>query len=83
MTTASTVPLGRRLTAALDTGQHPATSQTLLAGQTCGDCAHLKIQHRADDAIRTKCALAVYRRGGPNLPAATPACALYTIRNTP
>jgi hypothetical protein len=78
-----TVPLGRRLAAIIETGYHPATGQPTIAGETCGDCAHLQNRPLAGGGVRTKCGLAVYRRYGPNLPPATPACALYILRTAP
>lgn len=75
-----TASLGRRLTAVIETGYHPATGQPVVAGQTCGDCAHLQNRPHADGGPRTKCGLAIHRRYGPNLPPTTPACALYTLQ---
>lgn len=77
------IPLGRRLAAVIETGYHPATGQPLLASEACGTCAHLQKRPQADGSDRTKCGLAIYRRYGPNLPSATPACALYLLRMTP
>ena len=82
-TAPTTVQLGRRLAAVIETGYHPATGQPTITGQTCGDCAHLQNRPHADGSNRTKCGLAVYRRYGPNLPPTTPACALYNLRTTP
>lgn len=74
MTTTNLVPLGRRLTAVLETGTHPATGAPL-AGRECGDCIHWAARPRPDG--RTKCELADHHRGGPNIPAHTPACVLH------
>lgn len=76
------VPLGRRLTAVIETGYHPATGQPLLASEACGNCDHLQNRPHADGSPRTKCGVAIYRRYGPNLPTTTPACALHTTRTT-
>jgi hypothetical protein len=73
--TATLVPLGRRLTAVLDTGTHPATGQPTIPDRTCGDCAHHNARPRPD--ARTKCELADAPRGGPNLPTHTPGCVLH------
>jgi hypothetical protein len=76
-TTAPTVPLGRRLTAVLDTGVHPATGAALLPGLNCGSCAY-HVQRATSAGERTSCALVgKSRRHGPNLPPHTPACQQY------
>lgn len=70
-------PLGRRLAAPIEDGYHPATFMVIVPGVTCGSCDWWFDRGRTDGSPRSKCALAAARRGGPNLPAATPACALY------
>lgn len=59
---------------ALDAGQHPATGRPLHAEATCGGCAHLLRRVAADGQPRTRCALAVSRRGGPDVRPTYPAC---------
>jgi hypothetical protein len=74
------VPLGRRITAVLDGGAHPATGEPISDSETCGSCTHWQLQVREDGSSsgHTKCTSPerTYRRGGPNLPPSTPACAL-------
>jgi hypothetical protein len=81
-TEAPTVPLARRIRAVLDTGVHPATRLPILPDPdaTCGACAHLTERPLADGTTRTRCQLAVSRRGGPDLLPRTPACDQHTPR---
>jgi hypothetical protein len=79
-TEAPTVPLARRIRAVLDTGVHPATRLPILPdpAASCGTCAHLTERIAADGSPRTRCGLAVSRRGGPDLLPRTPACGQHT-----
>jgi hypothetical protein len=75
------IRLGRRLTAVLDTGTHPATGALVLQSEACGTCAHHTERTFGDGTTRTKCAIAGACRGGPNLPPHTPACILWRPAN--
>jgi hypothetical protein len=59
---------------ALEAGQHPATKRPLSAGTTCGDCTHLAGRTTAAGTPRSRCALAVSRRGGPDVHPTYPGC---------
>jgi hypothetical protein len=59
---------------ALDAGQHPATARPLLAESTCGDCIHRTSRAASDGKPRSRCGLAVSRRGGPDVHPTYPGC---------
>lgn len=59
---------------ALDAGTHPATKRPLATETTCGGCAHLTARTTATGQPRTRCALAVSRRGGPDVHPTYPGC---------
>lgn len=59
---------------ALDNGQHPATRRPLAAETVCGNCIHLTQRTAGDGRPRTRCALAVSRRGGPDVHASYTGC---------
>lgn len=74
ITEAPPVPLGRRLTAVLDTDVHPATGEPVRADTACGVCAHWTARD-TQAGPRTSCGLISRSRAhGPNLPPHTPAC---------
>jgi len=58
----------------LEAGAHPATGRPLLPEATCGSCAHLTGRLAVDGRPRTRCALAVSRRGGPDVHPTYPGC---------
>lgn len=74
MQTTAIYPPARRIRAAIDAGQHPATRRPLLAETSCGGCAHLVQRIPVDGRPRTRCALAVSRRGGPDVRPEYPGC---------
>lgn len=72
-------PLARHVQAAVDQGVHPATHIPIhpdLAA-TCGNCMHSVLRTIADGEQRTRCELAVSRRGGPDILPGFPACTQY------
>lgn len=58
----------------LEAGEHPATRRPLAAETACGDCMHLTARTTGDGKPRTRCALAVSRRGGPDVHPTYPGC---------
>lgn len=74
-------PLAHHVQASLAQDVHPATRAPIHPDQAaiCGGCAHLVPRAAADGRARTRCALAVSRRGGPDILPIFPAC----IRHTP
>ncbi len=70
----SVFPPAGHIRIALDADQHPATKRPLLAETSCGDCVHLATRTAGDGRPRTRCALAVSRRGGPDVHPTYPGC---------
>ena len=53
---------------------HPATGSALRPETTCGTCTQLTTRVAGDGLPRTRCALAVSRRGGPDVHPTYPGC---------
>ncbi len=72
--TAVGVPLARHVQALVDQGVHPATRAPIRQDATCGSCAHAVSKILGDGSRRTRCELAVSRRGGPDILPHFPGC---------
>lgn len=73
-TSPSVFPPAGHIRILLEAGRHPATGRPLAEGTTCGGCAHLAARTTGDGKPRTRCALAVSRRGGPDVHPTYPGC---------
>lgn len=75
-------PLARHIQAVVDQDVHPATHAPIHPDATamCGNCAHCIPRTLHDGQDRTRCELAVSRRGGPDVLPIFPACIQYTPR---
>lgn len=70
-------PLARHIQVLVERGVHPATSAPIRRDACCGTCANTVTKPLEDGSVRTRCALAVSRRGGPDVLPSFPACDLY------
>jgi hypothetical protein len=71
---AAVFPPAGHIRIALEAGEHPATRRPLVAEKTCGDCVHLNARTTGTGQPRSRCALAVSRRGGPDVHPTYPGC---------
>jgi hypothetical protein len=67
-------PLARHVQAVVDQGVHPATRAPIRQATTCGSCVHAVTKPLGDGTCRTRCELAVSRRGGPDILPGFPGC---------
>lgn len=74
-------PPARHVRAVLETGIHPATGRPIHTDPdaTCFTCIHA-VQRPVADGERTRCALAISRRRGPDLIPTFPACTGHSPR---
>ena len=77
---AAAYPLARHIQAQLDQGVHPATRAAIQQGTTCGTCVHAVAKQVDSGGARTRCELAVSRRGGPDVLPVFPGCDHHTPR---